>query len=91
MIIRKQHNDGENGGRKMINPYTRNSNEKLLERIKEKRSELINLAANHGLTSNNVVNCSQELDSLIYQILLVNKKGRRNEMLELSKMDGIHG
>lgn len=75
----------------MINPYTRNSNEKLLERIKEKRSELINLAANHGLTSNNVVNCSQELDSLIYQILLVNKKGRRNEMLELSKMDGIHG
>jgi hypothetical protein len=91
MIIRKQHNNSENGGRKMINPYTRNSNEKLLERIKEKRSELINLAAHHGLTSNNVVNCSQELDSLIYQILLVNKNGRRNEMLELSKMDGIHG
>ncbi len=91
MITRKQYNNSENGGRKMINPYTRNSNDKLLERIREKRSELINLAATHGLTSNNVVNCSQELDSLIYQVLLVNKNSRRINRFELSKMDGIHG
>jgi hypothetical protein len=74
----------------MKNSYSQNSNEKLLKEIKEKRHELISLAAKDDLTSNLVVKCSQELDLLIYEMLTLNRQVGPNVKFELRTMDGIH-
>lgn len=74
----------------MNSPYSQNFHENLLKRIKEKRNELIKLAAKSDLTSHSVVKCSQELDLLIFEVLTINKHSRNIGKFELRTMDGIH-
>ncbi|MGJ7918979.1 aspartyl-phosphate phosphatase Spo0E family protein [Neobacillus sp. LXY-4] len=73
----------------MVNICLQSSNERLLNLIKIKRSELINLAASNELSSNNVVKCSQELDLLIYEFQEL-YKGKSDNKMEIREMDGIH-
>lgn len=49
---------------------------KLLEKINDKREEMIEIAIKEGYTSEMAVNCSQDLDMLLneYQLILIEEK-----------------
>ena len=52
-------------GYEMIQTTKSNEREKLFLLIVRKRSEMIRLANSNGLSSNETISCSQELDSLL--------------------------
>ncbi|MFS0638604.1 aspartyl-phosphate phosphatase Spo0E family protein [Mesobacillus foraminis] len=57
----------------------REYNHPLLEQIQKKREEMIAIARETGLSSNETILCSQELDKLIYKYqALVQKDQQRN-------------
>jgi hypothetical protein len=45
-----------------------------LDRIREKKKELQKLVSLNGFTNSKVLRCSQELDVLIYQMQLGNRR-----------------
>lgn len=74
----------------MVNGCILSTNEKLLNLIKLKRSELLSLAADNELTNYNVVKCSQELDILIYELQSLYRNRTISNRIDLREMDGIH-
>jgi hypothetical protein len=52
--------------------------EKLQEKITKKRNELLRLGNNKGLENKSVLECSQELDLLIYQVQVLDKQETKN-------------
>lgn len=55
----------------------REYNHPLLEQIQKKREEMIAIARETGLNSNETILCSQELDKLIYKYQEVQKDQQR--------------
>ncbi|WP_338451867.1 aspartyl-phosphate phosphatase Spo0E family protein [Niallia oryzisoli] len=49
----------------------------ILAEIQKKREKMIDLAQEKGLTNNDTIKCSQELDQLIYQYQSSFRKNRR--------------
>ncbi|WP_071395520.1 aspartyl-phosphate phosphatase Spo0E family protein [Bacillus tuaregi] len=49
----------------------------ILAEIQKKREKMIELAHEKGLTNNDTIKCSQELDQLIYQYQSSFRKNRR--------------
>ena len=64
----------------MVIASTQSSNTRLLNKIEEKRTELLNLAAENGLTSYYVLKCSMELDQLINEIQFFELKDKITEV-----------
>lgn len=64
------------------------TNIKILEQISEKRKELIKLASTKGLNNWMVLQCSQELDLLIFRIQLEGFRSKK-DLLQYQENEGI--